>query len=263
MFESESFCYDNIHSDDMGVRVVNSNSGLFKENFLSNRVIIEKEVPGRNTPYFKGITRKPLSFPMTIFIEDWEKRDNLSMIARWFNQEEYKPLWFGNNPNKRVYALVEGSSDLLHNGCKDGYFTINIRCDSPFLHSRELSYKREIYGTAVDRINNAGDMTFKPFITIKKKGDGDVIIQTFMNQKQLCNMYIKDLLDGEIIEIDCAEESIRSNHQSSGRYLYDNHNDDWLEFGIGYPYDGESSTQVMFTGNFEIEMKYQYAYLIG
>lgn len=260
MFEATGFSYDGISSDDMGVAVVNPGTGLFKENFLAPRKIVEKSVAGRNTNYFVRVEESPLSFPLTIYIEDWERRNNLRAIARWLDQEEYKPFWFSTTPDRVMFCLVEGSPQLIHNGIKDGYITLNIRCNSPFMYSQEIKYKRTISNYYDDWINNSGDKPIAPYLKIKKIGNGNITIKTTQENREINNFTITDLLDGELIEIDCAEENIKTNYEKNERYLFDNTNKDWVTFVLGNPYDQESSTHIEFIGNFELEMTYRMIY---
>lgn len=261
MNESIFFTYDGISSEDMGVFLINDSGGLFREKFLPDRTIIEKSTASRNTPYFKRLEEKPVSFPLEFFIEEWQDRDNLREIAQWFDQDYYKPLWFKTEPNRIYYALIEGSSELIHNGLKNGYVKATVRCNSPFSYSQPMTYKKTISGSHVDYINNSGDKAFRPYLKIKKIGNGNINIKTYTEGNIVNDFNLTDLLDGEIIDIDCANEDIKTIYESNGRYLFDQHNDDWLEFGIGNKYNGETSTKMVMTGSFELEMTYQYIYL--
>lgn len=260
MFESMNFTYDGISSEDFGVVMVNSGSGLFKEPFLANRTINEKSTASRDVPLFTGVSEKPLSFPLTIFIEEWEKRDNLRAIARWLNQKEYKPFWFETNPDRVVEALVEGTPQLIHNGIKDGYVTLNIRCKTHYYTSQPKVYERTITGQHQDWINNDGDEIIAPYLEIKKIGNGNVQIDTFMEGQQINNFIIKDMLDGEIAYVNCIDEQIRSSYANTERYLFDLFNDDYLRFELGNIYNTESSTKIVFKGNFSIKMFYKIIY---
>lgn len=260
MFESLNFTYDGISSEDFGVMMINSGTGLYKEPFLANRSIVEKSIAGRDVPLFSRVEKKPLSFPLTIFIEEWEKRDNLRAIARWLDQEEYKPLWFETDPNKIVYALFDGAPQLIHNGLKEGYITLNVRCDSHFMSSGFKEYKKSISGTLTDWINNDGDEDLAPRLEIKKRGNGSIRIETFMEGQRVNNFEIRDMLDGEIAYVDCAMETIRSSYAENERYLFDLCNDDYLRFILGNKYDTDSATKIVFTGDFDIIIKYEVIY---
>jgi len=260
MLENVAFTYDGVSSEDMGVMLINSGSGLFKEPLLANRSIVENQVAGRSIPYFKTIEEKPLAFPLTIFIRDWQKRDNLREIVRWLNQRIPKPFWFGDSPNRIMYGLIEGSPELLHNGCKEGYITVNFRTMSPYMYSQPLKFKYQVRGFYETYINNDGDETFYPFLTIDNLSGSEINIKTFMEDKPVNDFKLTGLLNNETIEVDCQNQNIKSEFESNERYLFDNHNDDWIEFQLGYPYNGETSTKIQFFGNFDIILEYQMKY---
>ncbi|MFJ7648596.1 distal tail protein Dit [Lysinibacillus sp. NPDC097279] len=137
MLESVHFMYDNISSKDMGVYIGWSSGNLFEENFLPQRRIIEKKIANNETPYFQRVEHDPLSFKLSFYLDDWVNEHDLRKIARWLFQPYYKPLVFDHNPNRVMYALVEGDSRLIHNGLKQGYVELAIRCDSPYSYSHE------------------------------------------------------------------------------------------------------------------------------
>lgn len=261
MHESMKFTYDGVNSDDFGVVMVSENGGLFGDSFLPTRKIIEKTIAGNNRVYFKSVEEQQFSTDMTIWLKDWKDKKNLRDVARWLSQDWYKPLWFETNPNRVYYALIEGSSDLVHNGLRNGYIKVKVKCNSPYSYSQVLKYDAIVNGSLTTYIYNDGDKTCYPYIKIKKKGNGDIKIKATQEGKLVANMEIKSLLDGEIIDIDCETQDISTGYESQGRYLIDNHNDEWLEFPIGNIYDGDASTKIEMTGNFEIEMEYQYKYL--
>lgn len=137
MKQSIQFMYDGVSSEDMGVFIAWNDDGLFEENFLPNRQIIEKKIANREKPYFQRVEHEPLSFSLSFAIADWENKDTLRRLARWFFQPYYKPLVFDSNPSRVFYAMFEGDSQLFHNGLNEGYIELNIRCDSPYGYSFE------------------------------------------------------------------------------------------------------------------------------
>lgn len=140
MLESIHFMYDNISSKDMGIQIASPRGGLFEENFLPRRRIIEKKIANNEQPYFQRVEHEPLSFNLSFYLEDWLDDQDIRKIARWLFQPYYKPLIFDNNPNRVLYALVEGNSALLHNGLKQGYVELSIRCNSPYTYSHEFKF---------------------------------------------------------------------------------------------------------------------------
>ncbi|MFJ7915857.1 MULTISPECIES: distal tail protein Dit [unclassified Lysinibacillus] len=137
MKQSIQFIYDGVSSEDMGVFIAWSDDGLFEENFLPNRQIIEKKIANREKPYFQRVEHEPLSFSLSFAIADWENKETLRKLARWFFQPYYKPLVFDSNPNRVFYAIFEGEPQIFHNGLNEGYIELDIRCDSPYSYSFE------------------------------------------------------------------------------------------------------------------------------
>lgn len=256
-----SFTYDGINSEDYGVVMINEGGGLYRDLFLPNRKIVEKVVAGNNKSYFKRVERQQVTFDMTILVRDWKDKRTMRDISRWFDQDWYKPLWFESNPNRIFYALIENDSELVHNGLMNGYLKVKIKCNSAYSYSQVLKYRSQVRGSSSTSIYNDGDATCYPIMKIKKIGNGDITMKSYQEGELVNNVIIKDLLDGELIEIDCESQDISTNYEDRGRYIFDNTNDEWLEFRIGNPYDGDASTRIEFTGNFDLEMSYQYRYL--
>ena len=142
MKQSIHFMYDGISSKDMGVFIAWKDNGLFEDNFLPNRKIVEKKIANREKPYFQRVEHEPLSFSLSFAIENWEHRETLRKLARWFFQPYYKPLVFDSNPNRVFYAIFEGDSQLFHNGLNEGYIELNIRCDSPYSYTFEQTKEK-------------------------------------------------------------------------------------------------------------------------
>ncbi len=139
MKQSINFMFDGIYSQDMGVHIAWNDNGLFEDNFLPDRKIVEKKIANREKPYFQRVEHEPLSFSLSFAIADWESEDTLRKIARWFFQPYYKPLVFDSNPNRVFYAMFEGEPTLFHNGLNEGYIELDIRCDSPYGYSHEIT----------------------------------------------------------------------------------------------------------------------------
>lgn len=137
MKQSIQFMFDGISSEDMGVHIAWNDDGLFEENFLPNRKIVEKKIANREKPYFQRVENEPLSFSLSFAIADWEDKETLRKLARWLFQPHYKPIVFDSNPNRVFYVILEGDSSLFHNGLNEGYIEIELRCDSPYGYTHE------------------------------------------------------------------------------------------------------------------------------
>lgn len=266
MLESMRFTYNGISSDDLGVFMINPNNGLYEETFLPSRKINTTKVYGRNNPYFKGVENEPLSFSLSIFIEEWRERKNLREIARWLFQDYYKPLFFESNPERIFYAIFEGSSSLIHNGCKDGYITLNVTCNSPFTYSPIKPYNFRVIDGKVNNkeyveLLNDGDLKIRPKLKITQYGTDDIKIKNNTNGQEFIlkawnEITGKGVIIGEVVEVDCANEVIISSFETiEHKYLYDSHNDIWLDF------DELSEIKLTFTGNFDVELTLERVYL--
>lgn len=140
MRESLYFIFDGKSSKDFGIFLGSTGGGLFQDIFLPTRNIIEKKITGREKPYLQRVEQEPLSFSFSFVLGDWSETDNidyLRSVTRWLFQDQYKPLIFNSNPNRVFYAIIEGESNLFHNGAKDGYVEVNVRCNSPYSYTPE------------------------------------------------------------------------------------------------------------------------------
>lgn len=258
MLQSMSFTYNGISCEDMGVVMGTTDSGLYQDLFLPSRKIIEKNIAGRNAPYFQRVDSEPLSFPITIYIENWEEENSIRRIARWLYQDYYKPLWFESNPHNIYYAMFQGNSQLMHNGCNDGYITLNVRTNSPYSFSpiKNENNPLTINSSLTERFYNEGDLTIRPKMVITKTGsDGDISIT---NDQSGETFRLTGLRNSEVVEVDCANETLVSSHEQYGRYLYDNHNDVWLDWVAD---NNNEVTTFTFTGRFIVDFTFQYVYL--
>lgn len=137
MLEGEHFSYDGIKSTDMGLINIKLNGGMFKEAFLPSRTIRERRVAGREKPYLNSVERDPLEFELTFGFEHGYDEEHIRKVARWLDQDFYKPFYTISNENRVFYCMPSGDSTLTHTGSGEGYFTIVMRCDSPYSYSRQ------------------------------------------------------------------------------------------------------------------------------
>ena len=252
MLESTSFTFNNISSTDMGVVLVNNGSGLYEEMFFPSRNIIETSISNRNAPYFKRVENSPLSFSISIWIKEWRELDNLRAIARWLFTDYYKPLYFDSNPERIFYVIFEGTSTLFHNGLKDGYITLNCRCNSPFSFSPMKTKSYDVNGSTSFYFYNEGDLPLRPKMKFYCRRAGTISVRNNQNGQEF---KITGVQPNETIDVDCANEIIISSFEYINRYLYDSHNNIWLEI------DAASSSQITLTGNFTLDWQYEYVYL--
>lgn len=256
MREGLMFVYDGVRSDDMGLYHVNIGNGLMEESFIAGKEILETHVRGNDTPYFQGVKRSPLSLSLTFAFIDQYDESKIRAVARWLDQDFYKPFYTMDNPNRIWYCMLDSDSRLLHNGLKQGYVELQMRCDSPYTYSQirnsqvyDLSLNNP-NGTKI-KIYNYGDIICYPTMTIQKVGDGDIsIFNCSVNQE----MILRGLIDNETITIDSQREFIESD--IDGMYRYDNHNDIFISFSRG-------SNQLIIKGNLKMRFQYQFKTLQG
>ncbi|WP_348537792.1 phage tail protein, partial [Paenibacillus sp. LBL] len=122
---------------------VQLSNDLYSESFISERSIQEVEVRGNDKPYFQGVKRSPLVLKLEFAFEGYYDEQRIREVARWLDQDYYKPFYTSDNPERIFYCLLNSDSNLLHNGLKQGYITLEMRCDSPFSYSPE--YVSKVY----------------------------------------------------------------------------------------------------------------------
>lgn len=132
MLEGIHFSYDGIKSSDMGLINCKIDGGMFDENFLAGKKIIETKIAGNEKPYFLGVEHDPLEFDLTFAFEYSYDEKRIREVAKWLNQSYYKPFYTVDNPNRVYYCMMEGDSRLIHDGAKRGYIKLKFRCDSPY-----------------------------------------------------------------------------------------------------------------------------------
>lgn len=253
MLENLHFSYNGESSKDKGVVLVNPSNGLYKEPFLPNRKIVETKVAGRSNPFFQRVESDPLSFSLRIYLPEWKERNNLRDISRWLFQGYYKPLIFEYNPDVIYYAIIEGKSELTHNGLQKGYIDINVRLNSPYIYSIPHVDEFKINGTHEDSYYNNGDLPLRFNLEVKMNDNGSFWMETARIDN---NFVVSELLKDEIMYVDSEYEIITSSLEKvNNRYIAGNHTGNWLTI------EPESSEEIIFYGNADVKLMYQYRYL--
>jgi len=233
MKESISFYYNGISSEEMGLYNVTLNSGLYEESFLSERKIEEVTIRGREKPYFQGVTRSPLILSLSFAFKDTYNEQKIREVARWLDQNYYKPFYTVDAPNRIWYCVLNSSPKLLHNGLKQGYIDLEFRCDSPYTYTpivESVVYdmsENTTSGTEITFINN-GDVNCKPEIWIQKVGVGDFSIVNHTTGKEF--KFI-GLADGEEVKVNCENHIITTSLPAT--YRYNSFNNNYLDFVRG------------------------------
>lgn len=266
MKEGINFEYDGIKSIDMGISNVSIGTGMFEETFVAGREIHEITTRKRDKPYFQEVKRLPLILNLSFAFDDKYDSDKIREVARWLDKDYYKPFFTDDNPNRIFYCMLNSDSRLFHNGLKQGYVEIEMRCDSPYSYSPQ--YVSELYDLSSNSVSgysttfvNYGDVVCKPEIFITKVGSGDVSILNATNDGQ--EFKFTSLLNTEEIYIDCENEQIDSElpnvipgGQPTVQYRYSNFNNNYLELLRGNNY-------LKIYGNCKIQFRYKFKTLQG
>ncbi len=251
--ESEYFQYDGMNSSDFGIMNVSVSEGMFEESFLSNRSIKEFKVRGNDKPYFSEIERQPLTFSLSFAFNNAWDDELIRNVKQWLNTDYYKPLIFSEDPQKIYYAIPVDSLNIIHNGLKQGYVTLTMRCDSPFAYGHELMTHWYDFSTSDANslvLENLGDCDIFPQIHVEKVGSGNLKISNYTDGKS--NMEIINLLDKEELYIHCDKQFMESSIPSV--YRFDDFNDVYMKLVYG-------QNQIKITGKCKIKFRYEYKFL--
>lgn len=217
--DSLYFNYDGKSSKDFGIINVNLNNGMYEETFVATRTINETSVRGNDAPLFHSVEEEPLEFSMTIAFTKKFTDEDIDEVVLWLFQNRYKPLYFEDKPNKIYYCMPTGESSIAHNGLREGYLTINMRCKSSKIESPihvsptyEILDDEESYQITLE---NSGHVEVFPEISIEKIDDGHITIT-----KNGKIFEIRDLTHKEQIYINTEKEIIETD--IVGLYRYDN-----------------------------------------
>lgn len=256
--ESEYFYFAGRKSTDFGIINVNVSDGLYEEDLISNRTINEVTIPGRKKPYFIDITEEPKILQLRFaFLEKWNDK-LIDEVVRWLNVDTYQPLYFEGNIDRVFYAMPVNNVAYIHNGLKEGYLNLTMRCNSsnsfsheiitPIYNTLELSERQENDFPIVNIVNR-GHYSIYPEIWIEKISDGDIVIFNKTNGNQ--KFEFKNIEVGEKLFIDCENEIINTNKENI--YRYDDFNDEYLELIYG-------ENILSLSNNMKIKFRYRYIY---
>jgi phage-related protein len=209
ILDSLYFTYDGISCKTYKLMNVNLSNGMYTEKFHASREIVETTVKGSDTPLFHSVEESPREFELNIAFTQKYTDTDIDNVVKWLFQDNYKPLYFEDKPNKIYYCMPVGDSDIVHNGLRDGYITITMRCRSSKILSPlqttptyDLSTNTAKYRV---NINNTGHVVVYPEISIEKVGAGNI---TFTKGGEIFE--IRNLTDRESIYINCEKEIIQT-----------------------------------------------------
>lgn len=222
----ESFVYNGISSKNplqepnpsIEIFNVSLDTGLLEEDFLAEAEIVEVPTRGRTKPYFQYKLKNPLILSLNFAIlGQWDEEGHkLRALARWLNQDSYKPLTFfsGEEPGEEAatvyHAMYIGNPRLIHTGAKEGYITLDMRCNDITAYSSVFVTEEHIYEDNEEGeeliFNNLGDLKLSPEMVLLKIGDGDFGISNLSDGGKLS--LFSNLEDGDLIYVNNETENI-------------------------------------------------------
>lgn len=211
------FNFDGKSSRNFGLMHINTGNDMFEDSLVGSRSIIETKIAGNDRPNFSRIETAPREFSMSIAFTKGFTENDLDEIVLWLFNDGYAPLYFDENPEKIYYCTPIDEPNLVHNGLRQGYITLKMRCDSPYIYSPvEVTPRYNVTTSKTINIANRGHYIVYPEISIKKIGNGDISFTGSNNGV----FEIKELANGESIYINCEKDIIESD--IIGTYRYNN-----------------------------------------
>lgn len=251
--DSLYFNYNGVSSRDYGLIHITTGNSMFEDVLVGSREILETKSSGSDTPNFNRISSSPIEFDMDIAFENNYSDKDIDDIVMWLFQDGYKELYFEDKSDKLFYCTPVGDPRIIHNGLQQGYITIRMRCNSPYVYSHVYLSEAYDLSTNVIRypvtIENRGHFTLYPEISITKIGAGHITITDKSNGGVIFE--IRDLTNLEKIYINSQKEIIETD--ILGVYRYGNVIGKYMKF----PY-GKNNIEV--EGKCIIQFRYQYKF---
>lgn len=270
--ESLYFNFAGRKSTDFNIMNINVQpTSMYTEPVIANKTINEIYVKGNDIPYFVYTKKDPLTLQLSFAFEDTWDDTLIDEVIRWLNVDFYQPLYFSEDINRIFYVMPVNGVNLIHNGLKEGYLTLTMRCDSPFTYSPEIitpwyncldstggtfispyqwvDTSDSSSGTIIEFYNN-GHYSLYPEIWIQKTNeDGDISIFNLTNKNT--EFKFTNLQKDEELYIDCENQYMETSLVNT--YRYDAFNDNYLELVYG-------KNTLMVTGNVNLKFRYRYIY---
>ena len=209
------FTFDGINSEDLGLMAVDLSGGLYEEIFGATRTVEETQTMKRPTRIFHGIKEEPRAFDLNLAFEEGYTDESIDEVARWLFKDYYRPLFFNNKQDRMMFAIISGDSSISHNGLQQGYITVSVQTNSPYLFSQEKTGSKRITTSGSLVLSNAGHLDTYPEFSIDKVGNGD--LQITVDGR---TVLITNLKDGESIYINTLKGIIKTD--IIGEYRYNN-----------------------------------------
>lgn len=219
--EKIKFNYDGRWSTEFGVMHVTTNSSMYEDILVAEREVTETFRKGKAESVLQSVEYAPIEFEMEIAFQDNFTDQGVRDVINWLFKESYSPLYFEGAENRIFYCLPSSNSSITHNGLKNGYVTISMKCNSGFTYS-PITTSALIDNTAGGKktfqITHDGYGFLYPEISlVKKTSAGFVEIRNVTSSEPL--LRVSNLAVGENIYINSEKEQIETD--IVGTYRYD------------------------------------------
>ena len=254
MRQFTDFSFNKESSTMKGVFNGNTSDGLYEEGLFAERTVNIEMLRNQPKGYFLNADRTPFKFSLRIGSYDEWTRQKIDDIVAWFDVDYFKEFYFLEESDRVIFAMPTGTPTFTHTGAGQGYLTVEMQSQSPYVFSPRhvsgeynMSTNTEL-GTEIN-LYNSGHSDLYPMIRIRKVGDGNVSIKNETNFGKIFE--IRNLMDTEEVFIDNQTKEIKSNLPRV--YHYDDHNGVWF-----YAVRGNNILRVFGTCFIEFEYRYRY-----
>nr|DAQ00256.1 MAG TPA: distal tail protein [Caudoviricetes sp.] len=206
------FTYNGKSTKDFEMMNVSMNGGMFEETFVAGRAVNDELMAGSKRTIFNGVTKEQVTFELTIAFEKYFTEETIENVIDWlYGREYYSKLQFEDN-EKFVYAIPDGESTITHTGFNEGYITVSMKTNSPYMY-KDIITKTGTGATVELDFESIGKTNPLMNIDVKKETAGSGTSQdkdTIKITKDGYTLQINNVALGETITIDPYEEDIKS-----------------------------------------------------
>lgn len=252
------FNFDGISSKKWNLTIVNLNSGMYEEMFLSKRSISTQKPHGRLKSMLQKLEEDDISFDLELAFMNGFDDKIIEEVALWLQTNYFRPFYFENRPDRVMYAMIVDESTTNHMGVPDeneGYIKIRVQTNSSKMFSQKIltsKYSVPSNGSNLINFDIIGHEEAYPEISITAKSK-DIVIETLINDKVENIFEIHRLSKDEQLYLDSFRETIDS--EITGVFHYND--------TIGhYPILPRGKSKLRITGECQIQIRYQNTFII-
>ena len=262
MFNSEKFIFNDIHSDDMNVILVDFDNDVLKEHGLEFETeLITDTITGYSEPFFYEGKHKVGPIILNIALVDknnnakeWSIEERKKVIS-WLMQSEFKPFISQDDANVIYYFKCVGIKKKFNHNMQ-GVLEVTMQPSNSFAYTpvvyyNHISRDNQLYSFNIDNISNL-DIPYYPIIEITHLDETTDSIEIQNTSTSSIPFTIHSLSYGDKITIDGFIKTIVDKDGDS-RLLDSNR--EWLYFKKGI-----NTLNVL--GKCEINIKAQYPLLV-